>query len=115
MRAGLAVLEVSDGLQPYVEELHGKGFGISVGIHCGPTVVGAVGRGASRVVTAIGDTVNTAARVEWANRTHGTRLLVSEPVAGMLGPRFETTPLAPVDLPGKSGRHILYAVRAFDV
>jgi adenylate cyclase len=110
VRAGLGIIDVADRLQPYVEQLHGTGFGISVGVNYGPAVVGAVGSGASRVVTAIGDTVNTAARIEWANRIHGTRLLVGETVRRAVGDRFEIVAMTPMGLPGKSGRHTLYEV-----
>jgi class 3 adenylate cyclase len=110
VRAGLGIIDVADRLQPYVEQLHGTGFGISVGINFGPAVVGAVGTGASRVVTAIGDTVNTAARIEWANRIHGTRLLIGESVRRAVGDRFAIDAMPPIDLPGKSGHHVLYAV-----
>jgi adenylate cyclase len=110
VRAGLGIITVADRLQPYVEQLHGTGFGISVGVNAGPAVVGAVGSGASRVVTAIGDTVNTAARIEWANRIHGTRLLIGEPVRRAVGERFRLQAMPPIELPGKSGRHVLYAV-----
>jgi class 3 adenylate cyclase len=110
VRAGLGILDVADLLQPYVEQLHGTGFGISVGINYGRAVIGAVGTGESRVVTAIGDTVNTAARIEWANRIHGTRLLIGESVRQAVSDRFELGAMPPIDLPGKSGHHILYEV-----
>ncbi|HSG78370.1 MAG TPA: adenylate/guanylate cyclase domain-containing protein [Acidimicrobiia bacterium] len=110
VRAGLALIEAVDGFQTYVERLHGRRFGISVGIHHGPAVVGALGSGASQVVTAIGDTVNTAARVEWANRRFGTRMLVSDAVVETVGSRLAAVPQEPIELPGKQGVHTLYAV-----
>jgi class 3 adenylate cyclase len=52
-----------------------------IGVHEGEAVVGNFG-GAARIdYTAMGDTVNTAARLEGANKFFGTRVLVSGPAA----------------------------------
>jgi len=52
-----------------------------VGIHSGPAIVGNFGGSRFFDYTAIGDTVNTAARLEGANKFFGTRLCVSEATA----------------------------------
>jgi len=83
---------------------------LSIGLNTGPAVVGAMGRGDSRIFTAIGDTVNTAARIEQANRAFGTNLLVSEAVVRALGESLVAAAQPSVVLPGKSGSHVLYAV-----
>ncbi len=54
--------------------------------------------------------MNTAARVEGANRQFGTRLLVSETVVEALGDRLEAEPRPPIELSGKTGVHTLYSV-----
>ncbi len=51
---------------------------IRIGVHCGPLYIGDVGAGEHYEYRAVGDTVNTAARIEQANKVLGTRLLVSE-------------------------------------
>lgn len=111
VRAGLEIIERVDEFQAYLERLHGAGFGISVGVHVGDVVVGEMGAGESRAVTAIGDAVNTAARVEWANRVHGTRMLVSEDVRSAVERYFEMEAHPAIELPGKSGTHALWEVR----
>jgi adenylate cyclase len=110
VRAGLDLIAAVTGWRAYLEVLHGRALEVSVGVHCGMAVVGSLGTGVSRIVTAVGDVVNTAARIEQANRVLGTRLLVSEAVAGALGDRLVTKAQTPIGLPGKSGQHVLHAV-----
>ena len=110
VRAGLEIIERVDEFQSYLDRLHGIGFGVSVGVHVGDVVVGEMGAGESRAVTAIGDAVNTAARVEWANRVHGTRMLVTEAVHDAVERHFEMRRHPPIELPGKSGAHPLWEV-----
>jgi len=112
VRAGLDLIEAVAGWRSYLELLHGKGLQVSVGVHTGRAVVGALGTGPSRIVTAVGDVVNTAARIEQANRGFGTRLLVSDEVARALGDRLVAAPMPAIPLPGKSGVYRLHAVEA---
>jgi class 3 adenylate cyclase len=60
----------------------GVNFGITrIGVHAGPVLVGNFGGGRFFDYTAHGDTINTAARLEAANKFLGTRICVSVAVA----------------------------------
>ncbi|MCR5590152.1 MAG: adenylate/guanylate cyclase domain-containing protein [Lachnospiraceae bacterium] len=83
-----------------VEEI-GEELNVGVGVHFGPAVVGNMGAERHMDYTAIGDTVNTAARLE-ANAPGGT-VYISRSVAEALPGRIEYTSLGnSVRLKGKS-------------
>jgi adenylate cyclase len=74
-------------------------FRIGIGIHFGPAIVGEMGFAPALSLTAIGDTVNTASRLESATKEENVQLLISETVA--LG----------AELPGDIGRRCEIALR----
>nr|MBL8456197.1 adenylate/guanylate cyclase domain-containing protein [Zoogloeaceae bacterium] len=51
------------------------------GLHCGPVFFGEVGGDGRRELRVVGDTVNTASRIQGVNKYLGTRILVSGEVA----------------------------------
>jgi adenylate cyclase len=58
---------------------------IGIGIHAGPAIVGEMGYGQATNLTAIGDTVNTASRLETMTKKLGAQLVVSEIVGDYAG------------------------------
>ena len=53
---------------------------IGIGIHAGPAIVGEIGYAGAAPLTAIGDTVNTASRLEGLAKEYGVELVASEEV-----------------------------------
>lgn len=51
---------------------------IAVGVHAGPSVVGMMGYGTTKSLTAVGDTVNVASRLETTAKEHDVAIAVSE-------------------------------------
>jgi adenylate cyclase len=83
--AAVRALAVSERI---TRELQAKGLppiATRIGIHRGPAVVGNMGSASRFDYTAIGDTVNLAARLEGANKAFGTRCLTSETAWSMVG------------------------------
>jgi adenylate cyclase len=58
---------------------------IGLGIHAGPAVVGRMGYGETVYLTAVGDTVHVAARLEQLTKDYDCELVVSEAVARRAG------------------------------
>ena len=110
VQAGLAMLDALDALKPYLETAYGRSFDMGVGIHYGDVVVGSVGAIGRERVTAIGDAVNFASRIESANKIAGTRLLVSEAVIDQAGPALRIGRSLSVPIAGKRGEYKLSEV-----
>ncbi|MEN2978593.1 adenylate/guanylate cyclase domain-containing protein [Tistrella bauzanensis] len=81
-----------------------------IGVHVGPALVGNIGTPERLEHTVIGDTVNTASRIEAACKQHGRDLVVSDEVVMRAGDGFLLERLAPTWLAGKSEPMQLYAV-----
>jgi adenylate cyclase len=58
---------------------------LGIGIHAGPTVVGRMGYATTTYLTAVGDTVHVAARLEALTKEYGAELVLSEEVARRAG------------------------------
>jgi class 3 adenylate cyclase len=83
-------------------EAKGVNFGITrIGVHAGPALVGNFGGGRFFDYTAYGDTINTAARLEAANKFLGTHICVSAAVADG-AKEFRGRPVGDLMLRGRS-------------
>jgi adenylate cyclase len=77
VRAAVAVVRRVHALRARWAELDNPTFRIGVGLHTGKVVIGTVGSPRRLDYTAIGDTVNTAARIEAENKRFGSEILLS--------------------------------------
>lgn len=89
---------------------------IGVGIHLGPVIVGEMGYGRTKSITAIGDAVNTASRLEGLTKQFGVELVISEEVAARAGLDLSAYPLQETSIRGKDGAMQVRAIeRAQDL
>lgn len=99
-----AAMDMVEGSKALGEELlkkYGQTVSFGIGIHMGSAVIGNIGAPQRMDYTAIGDTVNTAARLE-ANAP-GSTVLISRAVADALGNRADVTSLGnSIQLKGKA-------------
>ena len=61
---------------------------IGIGIHHSEAIVGAMGPPRSQIITAIGDTVNTCARLESLTKDYGCVVIISRQAAEAAGLRL---------------------------
>jgi adenylate cyclase len=102
-RALACALEMRDFANRHRAELAAQGvaFGLTrIGVHCGEVIVGNLGGNAIFDYRALGDPVNTASRLETANKWLGTQVCVSQ---AMLDdePAFAARPIGRLLLDGK--------------
>lgn len=109
-RAVAAARDMVAALKVFRKELGaaGNGFDIGIGIHTGEAVVGFIGSPEHRQdYTVIGDTVNTASRIE--GKTRGRcRVLVSATTRRACGPEFEFRDRGRAKLKGRTKEVRLY-------
>jgi adenylate cyclase len=79
IRCTFACRDALDGAAAHLMERHGHTPTFRAGVHAGPLVAGEIG-GFKREIAFVGDTMNTAARIEQACRTTGHALLASKPL-----------------------------------
>uniref|UniRef100_A0A832M342 Adenylate/guanylate cyclase domain-containing protein n=1 Tax=Oscillatoriales cyanobacterium SpSt-402 TaxID=2282168 RepID=A0A832M342_9CYAN len=111
VHAGVEMLATVEDLNPSLEMLYQRRLEIGIGIHFGGTVIGTIGDPKSPKMTAIGDAVNLASRIEAANKKLGTNLLISEDAYQETRAQVIVNAQFNVQLPGKSGEYCLYEIR----
>ena len=92
------------------KEVGGGGWKVSfgIGVNCGPAVVGNIGCDFRMDYTAIGDTVNTASRLEGAAKSG--QILISEEVYEAVKDRVEAEKIGVIPLKGKSNGILVYSL-----
>lgn len=97
-RIGLALSQLNVALAAELSEP----LRIGIGLHIGPAIVGVLGHGPATGLTAIGDTVNTASRLESLSKDFGAQLLASQELFDAAGLPTAAGELHEVAIRGRS-------------
>lgn len=106
LAAARAMGGVLDALNQSMHAEIGEPLDIGIGIHAGSAVLGRIGAApnhdAGDRVTALGDTVNTASRLEAACKEFGVQLVISDATLRLAGSPVGAGEARPIDIRGKS-------------
>ncbi len=85
---------------------------ISVGMSSGPLVAGNVGSSRRMDYTVLGDTVNTAARLEGV--AVAEEIIITQSTRDLIGNRFKLEERKPVKVKGKDKPLVIFNVKGFN-
>ena len=109
--AVIAALEMRDRLSQLNIKLEQQGFkplAHGIGIHSGAVLAGNIGSSDRLSYALVGDTVNTASRIEGLTKIYGCDTIVSQTTYNLLTGSYQTEQLAPVKVKGKEDELIVY-------
>jgi adenylate cyclase len=102
VRAAIQMLETMEALNARLRERQLPELEMGIGVATGPVVVGTLGATQRVEYAVIGDTVNTASRLEGLNKELGTRLLLSPGTRDAVAAVLPTRGLGEVPVKGKA-------------
>lgn len=86
---------------------------IGMGLHAGKAISGTIGSDERMEYTVIGNTVNTASRIEASTKAFGADLLISDTVIERIGEDFKTELAGAAEVKGRSEALKMFKVRGY--
>jgi len=105
-RMGVALDDLNEALSGDLDQP----LRIGIGLHAGHAIVGEMGYDRAATLTAIGDTVNTASRLETLTKDFEVQLVVSQELLDQAGIDLAAAPQHEVDIRGRQGKLAVRAV-----
>ncbi|OQP83702.1 adenylate/guanylate cyclase domain-containing protein [Rhizobium rhizosphaerae] len=106
LQALTAATEISHGIrllnQRFESELT-RPFRVAMGMHAGTAIIGRIGYGQAAALTAVGDSVNAASRLEGFAKEYDAELAVSADLLRQAGVSLEDQPTYPISIRGRTG------------
>jgi adenylate cyclase len=85
---------------------------MGLGLHFGPAIVGEMGYGGRRSLTAIGDTVNTASRLEGLCKSYDCELVLSEAVVACAGLHLPGAEREEIEIRGRLTPLVVHRIKS---
>ncbi|KYG61578.1 adenylate cyclase [Bdellovibrio bacteriovorus] len=111
-----ACLEMRRSLEKLNEKRINRGqppINIGMGLHAGPAISGTIGSDERMEYTVIGNTVNTASRIEASTKAFGADLLISDTVIEKIGEAFKIELAGAAEVKGRSEALKMFKVRGY--
>jgi adenylate cyclase len=108
-----AAMEMSSALQAFNKRRIAQGLeemNIGIGIHYGPVIVGSIGSENRLEYTVIGDTVNTASRLETATKELKREIIFSEELKNNFISTKNSIPIGSIEIRGRQTQMQVYSV-----
>jgi adenylate cyclase len=115
LRGAADMLRRLERLNGRLGEVLAQPLRIGIGMHFSEAIVGAMGPPNSQIISAIGDTVNTCARLESLTKDYGCSLVLSRQVAEAAGMSLPNTPMHETAVKGRAGKVQFYALNEVPV
>jgi adenylate cyclase len=112
LRAARAMAEALDELNSALEHDLPEPLRIGIGVHAGTVIVGEMGYARVTSITAIGDAVNTASRLEQMTKEFAVQLVVSRRVAKRAGVDLSRFPRREIEVRGREQPMAVYLVKS---
>lgn len=109
VKTAVDIAQGSSALQERLQKQFGRTINFGIGVNCGEAIVGNIGADFRMDYTAIGDTVNTAARLE--SKAAAGQILISSAVYELVKDRIVATEFAELTLKGKTNKVVTYLVQ----
>jgi adenylate cyclase len=100
VKAAWDMVQGASAVNAALQEKYGVDVGFGIGINCGDAIVGNLGPSFRKDYTAIGDTVNTAARLE--SNAKSSQILISSEVYEVVKEQVDADSVGAIPLKGKS-------------
>lgn len=110
VQASLLMVAEMRRMRSYFQKSYGRGIDIGIGIHFGEAVIGDLGAIGETRRLVIGEAINFASRIDDANKTYGTHILISDEAFNQVLDRVKIGRQVAVDVKGRRDRQVLYEV-----
>jgi adenylate cyclase len=110
LKAALEMRRCLDALNMRLEQQGFEPLAHGIGIHSGAVLAGNIGSEERMSYALVGDTVNTASRIEGLTKEYGCDIIISQTTYNLLTEAYGTEQLATVKVKGKEDELIIYRV-----